>query len=197
MVRKQTWILLGVLAVLLGLAYYLQQNPVAGSVSATPSPTPTANMLEGWTSNDIVWIEFKNFDGYIVDLTKEDQTGWMLGPEGDEMVEPGNVEQIRAQIVDIRTLALLDPGYNLESVGLAAPSNILTVKDAQGRKAIILFGNQTPTESGYYVQVNGEAPKVVSKYAVESLFDLFNKEQFVTVPAVSEEDKTADPAASP
>jgi hypothetical protein len=184
MIRKQTWILVGIFAVLLGLAYYLRQNPVVNSANITQTPTNPVIMLAGWHSADITWIEYRNSqeeDG-IIELTRSESGAWLLGPEDPQTVEAGKAEQIRSQIANIRVMSYMDPGYDLEALGLKTPEIILSIRDAQGRKVEMHFGSLTPTGTGYYVQVDDQAPQIVSKNGADAIFDLLKKELLVPVP---------------
>jgi hypothetical protein len=182
MIRKQTWLLVGIFALLLGLAFYLRQNPLVNSASITPTPTDPVVMLAGWQSGDITWIEYKNSQESVIELTRNELGAWVLGAEDPQTAEAGKAEQIRSQIANIRVMSYMDPGYDLEALGLKTPERILSIRDAQGRKVEMHFGRLTPTGTGYYVQVDGQAPHIVSKYGADAIFDLLKKELLVPVP---------------
>ncbi len=174
MVRKQTWILLAVFAVLLGVTFYLQKNPLpkaAGSV--TPSATSAAPILQGWDPSSIVWLESKDSQGGTIVLSQDSQGNWTLGQDGKQKVEAGVPEEIRAQVTTMSPAASLPPSFALDPAGLKAPTRVLTLRDKQGKQAEIRIGNETPTGSGYYVQVDQQAPVVVDKTTVDGTLDLF------------------------
>ena len=196
MVRKQTWILLIIFALLLGTAFYLQKNPLPKSGALTPSPTSAPRLLQGWQSNDIAWMELKEGQGAPIQVVQDAQGNWALGngasvDAGNEKVDTGKAEQLRTEIVEIRITAVLPANYQLDAVGLDAPSRILAIRDKQGKQITINIGNLDPTESGYYVQIASQAPVVVDRYTLDGIVDQFNNALPTPTP------KPAAPTADP
>jgi hypothetical protein len=173
MVRKQTWILLAVFAVLLGATFYLQKNPLPKAGSVTPSPTTAAPLLQGWSADDIVWMELKDGQGSAILIAQDAEGNWTLGQDGKQKVAAGVAEETRAQISAMRPVTTLPASFELDPVGLKAPARILTIRNKQGKQAEIHIGNATPTDSGYYVQVDQQAPVVLDKTTVDGTLDLF------------------------
>lgn len=187
MIRKPTLILLGILALLVGLALYLQKNPAAQGESdptVTPSQTPAPAVLDGWQSTGIVLIQLSSSDGSGFELTPNDNVDgeWILGPEEGGPVSPGTIERIRSEIVSMRAVAGLEDNYTLAAVGLEEPDKVITIRSSDGKQAAIRIGRQTPTGSGYYVQVNEQVPVIASKAALDSLFELLEKETLLEAP---------------
>ena len=184
MVRKQTWILLIIFALLLGVTFYLQKNPLPKSASLTPSPTNAPELLQGWKSSDITWMELKESQGKTIQIVQDDQGNWTLGASllgdgasrdaGKEKVDTGKAEQLRTEIAAIRTVAVLPANYQLDAVGLTAPARTLAIRDKQGKHITMNIGNLDPTESGYYVQIASQAPVVVNKYTLDGIVDQFD-----------------------
>lgn len=181
MIRKQTWILLAVFIVVLAATIVLEKNPdlLKSSQTSTPSPTSQAMMVEGWQSSDITQIEILDSQGSRLKILQTDEGQWVIdSPDGDA-ADAGIVEEIRAQITAARTTAFLDPGYDLNSVGLSIPSNTLTIRNAQGRESVIRIGELTPTGAGYYVKVDNAAPAVISKYSIDDILSRLQRDVLV------------------
>ncbi len=170
MIRKQTWILLVVFIALLGAMFYLQQNPLPDPAEATPSVTAQPPMLPGWKPEDITQITIQQGQNEAVTIAREAEGGWMMEP-GAKPVEPGRVEQLRAQITDLRVIAVLQPGFDAAATGLNQPAMTLALWNIKGQESVLKIGGQTPIETGYYIQVGENAPVVVSKFAVDALLD--------------------------
>ena len=147
MVRRQTWILLVIFVVLLGVVVYLQKNPLPSSGgNVTPSPTSQPSLLQGWQTQDITFVELKNSNGGDIQISKGGST-WTLGPDG-KPIEPGKAEETLAQIIDTHVLAPLPTGFSLDAGGLAAPAQVLTVRNSQGKQAVVKIGKANPTDTG-------------------------------------------------
>lgn len=184
MVRKPTWILLGVFAVLLAGVFYLQKNPLPEAASKTPSPTAAPKLLEGWAPGDIVYMEMKDGQGKDIQMTQDADGGnWTLGPEGKQKVESGLAEEIRSQAVEFRAVTTLPAGYQLDPIGLQTPKRSLTLRSKQGKQVELRIGSATPTGEGYYVQVNNQAPVVVNQSTIDGTLDLFNNALPTPTPA--------------
>ena len=200
MIRKQTTVLIGIFAALLGLTFYLQKNPIAASnADVTPSATALPAMLPGWTSTDITTMELKdNQAGTTTRLTADAQGNWTEVGEG-KAVSLGKVEMIRSEIVNTQAMAALSGSYALDALELSQPAYVLALTNAQGKQSEIHIGKVTPTGSGYYVQVDGQAPVVASKTAVETILDGFKPEKlfdYTPTPVVTTPAETTAPGSS-
>ena len=195
MVRKQTWILLIIFALLLGGTFYLQKNPLPNNEALTPSPTTSPKLLEGWEGSDIVWMELKENQASPIQIVQDQQGNWSLesgaaADAGKVVVETGKAEQLRTEIAEMRATATLPASYQLEAIGLNALTRSLSIRDAQGKQITINIGKTDPTNSGYYVQVGTQAPVVVNKYTLEGIIDLFNG----VLPTPGQETPTVTPS---
>jgi hypothetical protein len=191
MVRRQTWIVLVIFILLLAVVFYLQKNPPPSSASLTPSATSAPKVLAGWNSSDITWMETKTEAGKTL-LIEQDATGnWFLG-DGKGKVETGLAEEIRTNIAEIRAVTALPGNSPLDVVGLnsSTPTRTLTIRNKAGKQTVIRIGNTTPTGSGYYIQVDSEAPVVVDKSTIDGTLDLFNN----ALPTPTPEPGTPPPA---
>jgi hypothetical protein len=177
MIRKQTIILLVVFAALVGLVFILRKYPLPTSADLTPSPTAQPAVLDGWKSDDIQQIQFQDSQGSYR-VIKNVVSGWLKDTDARPTVEPGAMEQAAAAIIDLRALATLSGGSDVSVYGLSTPDFVITLTDKQNRTAVVRIGKVTATGSGYYVQ-NGETSPVivVAKGSVESLLEIFKKEQ--------------------
>lgn len=180
MIRKQTWILLFIFAVLAGAAFYLQKNPLDIAANATPSPTAQASLVEGWAPADITRLEYQNTQGTTTLLEKRGTSGWVYQPEG-QIIDGGKVEELTTEITSARVITSLDSGFDLAAVGLTKSTNSLKLTNANGKIVEIHIGNMTPTKNGYYIQVNQEAPVVVSVGAIQAILDLMTRENLLNL----------------
>jgi hypothetical protein len=196
MIRKQTWILLGVFALLAGAAFYLQKNPIKSAASQTPSPTAPVSILKDWVSGDIVRINYQNSQGEAIQLQQVAKDNWMLQPEG-KAIALGKIEEIRTQILDTQIITTLNAGYDLASIGVSTPGETITLTSAKGDKATIQIGNKTPIATGYYLQINQNPPVVVNNYSIESILDLLKMANLLDLTPTPEITPSLDVTATP
>jgi hypothetical protein len=181
MIRKQTWILLAIFIILLGAAFYLRKNPLPEKSEVTPSPTAQARLLEGWQSSDIVWLSVTKGNNPAVQAAQDASGRWMLNEEQPTVVEPGKIEAVQAEIAEALIQASLPANYDLAAVGLDVPTAVISIRNAAGKEVHIQVGTSTPTGTGYYLQVDQQAPVVVSKGAVDSILDQMTMENLAPV----------------
>lgn len=183
MIRKQTWILLAVFALAVAFAVFMEKNPefLQSDGDLTPSPTSQAMMLEGWQSNEITWIEFQDDQNNVLRILQNPEGKWILDSDNGDAVNVGVVEEIRSQLTAAKTTVFLDPGYDLEVIGLSTPSSTIKIRNESGRESIILIGKTTPTQNGYYVKVDDSAPAVVSKFAIEDIIGKLKRDQLISL----------------
>jgi hypothetical protein len=73
------------------------------------------------------------------------------------------------------TLAKLPADYSLDSLGLVNTGTVILLKSADGKTMQVTVGIVTPTGSGYYVQLDENAPVVVGKPALDAVIQLFDE----------------------
>jgi hypothetical protein len=185
MIRKSTWIVVAIFVVLLAGAFYLRENPLPSAASTTTSPTAMPVLLSGWSDNDIVSLEYKGEQG-LVTLVKNPDGSWLLGPDNKAPASIGQVAYLQAQLVAMRVDSVLNTTDPLDAVGLASPSRMITLRNDQGQQVEIRVGKLSVTGSGYYVQLDNQAPVVVNKYTLEAVLDGFNRDQLAAPTATPE-----------
>lgn len=172
MIRRGTWILLLIFALLVGLAFYLQKNPLPSEAERTPSPTAPVQVLSGVNSSNITGIALVSGSEEPAKISINAQGEWVVGETGGQMAETGKVEQLRAEIASLQVMTSLPDRFELEPAGLVDTAKALKIQTDQGKQIEILIGNETATGSGYYIQVNSDNPVVIEKAAIDTILEL-------------------------
>ena len=108
--------------------------------------------------------------GEIVELARNAENAWALILPSEAAAEQGASEAAASQLTTIRINDRL-PNINPKDVGLDVPAYTLSVKFTNGVERIAEIGVITPTESGYYVSMNGKIV-IVSRSAIDALIGL-------------------------
>ena len=183
MLQKNTWILVGVFAVLvLGLVLlqrYQEQNPTLPESDAPTVPPPT--YLFDFTSEAVVSVLIEDADGQRIELQKDGSGIWLLSqpltlPEGTDQT---SITSAVSQLGTIRILNELTNPPGLDVLELDTPAATLTFTLTSGDTTVIQVGGSSPSGNGYYVRVNGSSPKLVDKFVLDRLIS------FVTTPPLS------------
>lgn len=172
MIRKSTWVVLGIFLVLGLAAIFLRWSPSSPMIQPTPTPASTASpyALQGIASIDVNAITLDRAEGPVALVRNGDLT-WTRN--GELIVEAGKVEELLANVLTMRVLAELAPDYQLDTLALNPPAQVITLETSAGTTRIAI-GNGTPTGSGTYLQIDNKPAIVVSKYAIEAILLAFD-----------------------
>jgi hypothetical protein len=190
MIRKQTWIVLIVLAVVIGVYIYLDKNDIKiGKQDATPTPATEISYLFSAQEGNASSIEIASQTGEVVQVKRGDN-GWMIEKPVVAEADQGLVEAAATQVSALRILnnVEIDP----QLVGLNTPAYKVTVSFTGGKEHSFSVGDQTPTGSGYYVQTEDGKTVIVSLNGIDALLKLLQSPPYLATPTL-----TPEPSATP
>ena len=187
MIRRNTWMLLIVFAVLLAGAAYLQRSGgLEANEEETPEPALEEQRLLDVEVEQIRSFRIEDAQGSMLGVERDAQGAWTLSePQGGA----ADTARIDSALTSLSTLSVLNPletNLALDVVGLSEPAYTLEIGLTEGGGHVIQVGEPTPTGTGYYARLDGGAPVVVSKFTIDSVAEL------LTSPPVA---ATASPAA--
>lgn len=180
MIRRTTWIALGLFLVLLVVALYLQRNPPSTEVEATP--TIALRLMEGVLPEDLVAVTIARDGDTPVTLSRASGGAWRLAGVSAEETAQTRVETALAQLVPLPVLSTIDADVDPVTVGLAPPEVVITFETGAGERFSLEVGDQTPTGGGYYVRLEGDPPHVVGAPAVENAIGFVDDPPLVPTP---------------
>jgi hypothetical protein len=173
MVRKSTLVLLVVLAALVGLVYYLRENPLPSEASQTPSPTAPSQLLSGINSSSITGILYQDTQaGLNLTMTRDSSGAWQVTGGANPSPDAGLMEQLRAEIASMRVVSVLPEGSDPADYGLTTPARTITVQTSAAEPFILVVGKETSVQSGTFLRVNHQTPVVVNTGALDSIASL-------------------------
>jgi len=174
MIRRSTIVVVALFAIALLALLLILRNPDAIQTSTpTPMATAMAKLLPDWQNQEVIEAVLQRSIGGETVLVRNSDGSWMNTAAG--IVAPGKVEQLLSEILATNILIEIPAELSLEDLNLSTPGQSITLKTAEGKQTTILVGGMTPTQSGYYVKVDNQAPVAVSKYAVEAVLTLFDE----------------------
>ncbi len=187
MSRESTaWILLVILAGLVGLGWYLNQRPTQTQTpTVTPAPTPAFLFVND--STQIVNFSLLDASGEYSTLTRGAGGVWVLETRSyNGNADQGQAEAAASQVAALRILNTLDSPPALADIGLEPPAYTLKVTTAAGEQTTRI-GIATVTGSGYYVlDANGNV-RIVSKFGIDALLNLLTTPPIAQTPTPSPE----------
>ena len=197
MIKRSTWIVLAILAIIVALFIYLNERPVSQS-EATPTATNIGYLV---TRGDrtVSNIEISDLNGNVVRIGRDGSGTWQM-----ELPVSGEADQALAEATDTQLFALrilstlegTQTPYNM--VGLDSPAFQITVRFTDGLNQVILVGSQTPTGSGYYVLFERKI-YVISKYGMDALINILESPPYAPTetPTPGPASETPSPEGTP
>jgi hypothetical protein len=185
MIRRSTWILLGILALVVGVFFGLKKWPLKSSQStATPTARPYLFTEEDGT---LQIIEIKG-QGKSFRMQRNTQNNWVITKPSSGEADQAQASEAETQVKALSILNTLETPQDLNAFQLATPAYAIDLIFTSGAARTVEVGAATPTGSGYYVRVDGGSIYVVSKYGMDALLNLLSNPPFpaTVTPAVTD-----------
>ncbi len=187
MIKRSTWVMVVLLAILAGLAYYLQQPDNLIKKTLESRNTPTVEPLEALISpadGQINSISIQKIGGQSVALERIN-SGWTL-TIGDEKPGPADqnaVEQIASQVQYLRPTGKINSTTpDLSAFGLDKPTYLFKLSLSSGKILSFKIGNATLAADGYYAQKDDGTIIILEKYGLEPVLNLLEQPPYMFTP---------------
>jgi hypothetical protein len=181
MIKRNTWILLGIFVIVLAFAIYYQNSTKNASSNATPTPGTTA-IFNNVDEKSINTLRIEDTSGKAVALGRDASGVWVVTEPKGGPTDVTQAETAVTQILALQSISSLDPISDLGIFGLSKPSYTVTITMNGGQKYVLLIGDVTPTKNGYYVRLNQEAPDIVNKDSVDAMLKMLSNPPFKATP---------------
>ena len=178
--RRSTVIYILLFLGMAGAYIYLNNRPEPADIAVTVAPEAVIEYLFSSADGNITNIRMESQTGEIVELARNAENAWALLKPTEASAEQGAAEAAASQLTTIRISEHL-PNISPKDVGLDEPAYSLSVKFTNDVERIAEIGVITPTESGYYVSVDGEIV-IVSRNAIDTLIGLLANPPYAETP---------------
>jgi hypothetical protein len=179
MIRRSTWIFLAVFVALLVFAWYYRNNKEVFAPKTTP--TAVSQSLFDFPQTALTSLEVKSADGRQTRLEKDAGGTWTL-VEPLASIDLSKAEPAFNQLTGLRVMTSLESPPGLDVVGLSPARYVITVGAQDGKTYVLLVGMETPTQTGYYVQLDNGAVQVVAKFSLDSILSLVDEPPILATP---------------
>lgn len=183
MIKRPTWIMVIVLALLAALAYYMQTVPdnfikKAMESGNTPTPVIVDKSLIPPTEGLINIIELTDANGHSMVLKREPTT-WTISRNGQvsATADQSAIEQTasQAQGLQLINLEVKTTTTDLSGFGLDKPAYLYKLTLESGKIFNFKIGKVTVLGDGYYLQKEDGKIAIVNKYGMDAILTLFNE----------------------
>jgi len=176
--RRSTIFYILLLLILAGVYYYLNNREEPADIAVTLEPQEEVSYLFSFDLGAPTSIRIESKTGETVEVERNAENAWALILPTEAAADQASVEAAASQITVIQILDRL-PDISPQDVGLNDPEYKMDLKFTSGVERNVEVGVVTPTESGYYVRVDGGEIVIVSKYTLDSLFRLLNNPPYM------------------
>jgi hypothetical protein len=195
MIRRNTWIVLVLLAALIGFSFYWGDRKARLSAEATPTPGSTT--LISAADGSPTDIKIESSIGTAVEVARDEAGKWEVKRPSQAAADQGSAEAAATQAGALRILSDVHLGPDV--IGLDKPTYTLTLGYGTSKTHKLLVGSETPIQDGYYAQLDGGQNVVVDKPGLDALVDLLSHPPYLATltPVASSTPTAAPPTATP
>jgi hypothetical protein len=198
MIKRPTWILLVILALVIGAYFVIKNRPSATSTEATPTALGN-NFLVTPADGTLQILHISDTQNRVVQMQRDASGTWIV-----TLPTLGDADQSLAgaaetQVGALRIVTTLENSLNLADAGLDTPAYTLELTFASGVQHVIQVGTLTPTTSGYYVRYDAGNLYVVSQSGIDALLNLLTAPPYPATETpipTTEETATSTPEAA-
>lgn len=152
MIRRNTWILVGLFAVLLALV--LVWNPTAEEGGSEQTPTATLAPIWSVSTEEIREILVENLSNETkIHLSRDEESGWIAVEPEMEQVDAARIERGASWIANPSPRAVIADQSELEIFGLVPPAYRIEIRLLSGESMTLLVGREAPTGGSRYAMV--------------------------------------------
>lgn len=181
MIKRNTWIVLGLFVVVLGFAFYYQSVPKKSAASPTPT-TGTRSLFSNLDEKSIATLRIEDRTGKATALGRDSAGLWLVTEPKGGPTDVTQAETAVSQLLALQSISSLDPTSDLGIFGLSKPSDTVTITMNDGTKYVLLIGDITPVQNGYYVRLNQNPPDIVNKDSIDAMLGILAHPPFVATP---------------
>lgn len=194
MIRRSTWVLLGLAIILVAATVYWQRTKQAepGEPTATPQPK-----LLDFDPGVVKQVTISDSGANRVIFTLDAAGNWSLDGDPPQPADSGDVFLKLTQLVSTQVLNVLASSPGDEVTGLANPRYTVSLALEAGRVVDLEIGAETPTKSGYYVRLNRQNLYVVPKTGLDTVLGLFENPPLATPQLPATPTGTGTPQVTP
>jgi hypothetical protein len=193
MIKRPTWILLAILALVIGAYFVIKNRPSATSTEATPTALGN-NFLVTQADGTLQRLRISDKQNRVVQMQRDSSGTWVVTLPTLGAADQSLAGAAETQVGALRIVTTLENSLNLADAGLDSPAYTIELTFVSGIQHVIQVGTLTPTSSGYYVRYDAGNLYVVSQSGIDALLNLLTAPPY---PATETPVPTIEDTATP
>jgi len=184
MIRKTTWIIVLIFAVLLAAVLLWQRSQGEKAAEATPqaSEAVASDQYLFDVEGEIAGVRIEHVGDKAIDLLKDETGQWSLTGVPDSTLDSAAMDSVIGGLAVLPVVSTLQNPPELEALGLNPPSYRILVTVRNGDQYLASVGKVTPTGSGYYVLSGDRRVMIANEFSLQSVLDLVDKPPYLPTP---------------
>ena len=192
MIKRPAVILLVIIAIVL-TSYVLIKKRGAAEIAITPTVTESM-LLRSDEHGNMIHIEMvDNTTRIMIGLKLFSDGKWIITEPTEAPADQGLVTAVETQLFAFRILTYLETAPDFSAIGLSAPLYTITIQFEDGSEQVIQVGDKTPTNSGYYLLLNGKV-FVGNTSSIDSVLGLLKNPPYQVTPTPNPPDSSITPS---
>ncbi len=184
MVRRSTWIVLGLFALVIGFALLFERFQ-ANKTELTATATPVAAVVKLYdiTNAQVNEIIIAAGGGDKIDLYRDPETSnWAITDVPVDQADSAQIDSISLQLLSLQIQETFTQTLTLAAIGLDTPAYTITIMTVDGNQIITEIGSPNAIGDGYYVRVDSGPVVLVDKVVLDDVISLITKPPVLPTP---------------
>ncbi len=184
MVRRSTWIVLGLFVLVIGFALIFERFQANKTeVTATATPVVAAVKLYDVTNTQVNEIIITASGGGKIDLYRDPETSnWVITDVPVDQADSAQIDSISQQLLSLQIQETFTQTLTLASIGLETPAYTITLTTVDGNQIITEIGSPNAIGDGYYVRVDSGQVVLVDKVVLDDVISFINQPPVLPTP---------------
>jgi hypothetical protein len=183
MIRKSTWIVVLIFAVLLAAVLLWQRSQDQKAAQATPTALEAAERQYLFDlAGEVSSLRVERVGEKSIELQRDGSGQWTLAGSPDTAIDTAAMDGIVGQIAALPLVSTLQNIPELQDLGLDPPSYRILVVMQDGSQSVASVGKATPTGSGFYVLTSDRGVYIANEFSLQPLLDLVDNPPLLIAP---------------
>jgi hypothetical protein len=170
MFKRSTWILILVLAIVIGVYFLVKHKPFT---SEQPIPTATAtSYLISAADGEVLSLRIVDNQGNKIKIQKDLSNIWVITEPVISPADQALASTAGDQVGTLRIITSFETPLASIDIGLETPLYQIELGFSAGTNHQIDVGKMSPTKSGYYARLDGGKIFIVSNSGIDALIKL-------------------------
>jgi hypothetical protein len=191
MIRKSTWVVVFIFAVLLAAVLLWQRSQDQKAAQATPTAVEAVERMYLFDiGGEVASLRVEHVGEKSIELQRDASGQWSLAGSTDSAIDSAAMDGIVGQLAALPLVSTLQNIPALQDLGLEPPSYRILVILQDGSQEVASVGKATPTGSGYYVLTSDRGVYIANEFSLQSILDLVDNPPYQATPYLLPADLT-------